>query len=80
MATQTDSTQELNGEAGVEIRMMVTKNYCKIGISSLINEARKINELQEVYGVAAIDMPMMEAMTPNKNGVPSSVKWYKVEW
>ena len=52
---------------------MATKNYCKIGVSSSRNEARKINELQEVYGAAAIDMPMMEAMTHNKKSVPSSV-------
>ena len=73
MAAQTNQTQELNGVAGVEIPMMVTKNYCKIGVSSSRNEAMKINELQEVYGAATIDMPMMEAMTHNKKGVPSSV-------
>ena len=53
--------------------MMATENYCKIGVSSSRNEAGKINELQEVYGAAAIDMPMMEAMTHNKKGVPSSL-------
>ena len=42
---QTDQTQELNGAAGVEIPMMVTENYCKIGVSSSRNEAGKINEL-----------------------------------
>ena len=51
--------------------MMATENYYKIGVSSSRNEAGKINELQEVYGASAIDMPMMEAH--NKNGVPSSV-------
>ena len=30
-------------------------------------------ELQEVYGVAYFDMPMKEAMTHNKKGVPYSV-------
>ena len=71
VAVQTDQTKELNGAAGVEIPMMATENYCKIGVSSSRNEAEKINELQEVYGASAIDMPMMEAMTHNKNGVPS---------
>ena len=52
--------------------MMAIENNCKIGVSSSINEARRINELQEVYGAASIDMPMMEAMTHNKKGVPSS--------
>ena len=73
MATQTDQTQELNGAVGVEIPMMATENYCKIGVSSSRNELGKINELQEVYGAATIDIPMMEAMTHNKKGVPSSV-------
>ena len=63
----------MNGEVGVEIPTMATKNYCKIGVSSSRNEARKINELQEVYGAVAIDIPMMEAMTHNEKGVPSSV-------
>ena len=53
--------------------MMTTENYYKISVSSSRNEARKINELQEVYGAAAIDMSMMEAMNHNKKGVPSSV-------
>ena len=79
VATQTDQTQELNGAAGVEIPMMVTENYCKIGFSSSRNEVGKINELQEVYGATAIDMPMMEAMTHNKKGVPSSVNG-RAEW
>ena len=38
---QTDQTRELNGEAGVEIPMMATENYCKIGVSSSRNEAGK---------------------------------------
>ena len=63
----------MNGAAGVEIPMMATENYCKIGVSSSRNEAGKINELQEVYGAYSIDMPMMEAMTHNKKGVPSLV-------
>ena len=63
----------MNGAAGVEIPMMVTENYCKIGVSSSRNEVGKINELQEVYGAVVIDMPMMEAMNHNKKGVPSSV-------
>ena len=73
VAAQTDQTQELNGAAGVEIPMMETENYCKIGVSSSRNEAGKIHELQEVYGEYAIDMPMMEDMTHNKKGVPSLV-------
>ena len=73
MAAQTDQTQELNGVVGIGIPMMATENYYKIGVSSLRNEAGKINELQEVYGPTAIDMPMMEAMTHNKKGVPSLV-------
>ena len=71
VAAQTDQTQELNGAVGVEIHMMMTENYNKIGVSSSRNEAGKINELQEVYGAGAIDMPMMEAH--NKKGVSSSV-------
>ena len=63
----------MNGAAAVEIPIMEIENYCKIGVSSSRNEARKINELQEVCGATAIDMPMMEAMTHNKKGVPSSV-------
>jgi hypothetical protein len=53
--------------------MMATENYIKIDVSSSRNEAGEINELQEVYGAAAIDMPVMEAITHNKKGVPSSV-------
>ena len=56
----------LNGATSVEIPMMATENYCKIDVSSSRNEAREINELQEVYGATAIDMPMMEAMNHNK--------------
>ena len=73
MALQTDQTQELNGTAGVEIPTRATENYCKTSVSSSRNESGKINELQEVYGPNTIDMPMMEAMTHNKKGVPSSV-------
>ena len=45
MGAQTDQTQELNGEASVEIPMMETENYYKIDVSSSRNEAGKINEL-----------------------------------
>ena len=48
-------------------------NSKTLSVSSSRNEGGKINELQEVYGAADIDMPMMEAITHNKKGVPSSV-------
>ncbi len=49
--------------------MMATKNYRKIDVSSSRNEAGEINELQEVYGEASIDVPVMEAINHNKKGV-----------
>ena len=44
VVAQTDQTKELNGAAGVEIPMMAAENYCKIGVSSSINEEGKLSE------------------------------------
>ena len=53
--------------------MMAAENYSEIDVSSLRNEARKKSETQEMYGVATIDMTIMEATTHNKKGVTSSI-------
>jgi hypothetical protein len=58
---------------GVDIPMMVVENYSKIGVLSSRYEAGKNSETQEVYGATIIDMSIIEAMTHNKRGVPSSI-------
>ena len=60
-------------ETGVGIPMMVAKNYSKIGVLSSRYEVGKISGTQEVYREATIDMSIMETMTHNKKGVPSSI-------
>ena len=44
VATQDDQTQELNGVVGVDIPMMATENYCKIGVSFARKDVGKISE------------------------------------
>ena len=56
-----------------DIPMMGVENYNKIGVLSSRYEAGKISETQEVYREAIVGMHIVEAMTYNKMGVPSSI-------